>query len=280
MSSGLRGASDRSHPPHTRTVGEKATSNAARRIPPDSALSWVAPPHAYPVKWPGGRPRFSISVVSSSPVIVPAAIHEVTEAPVRILSGEEEARLILAAFRQQLDYVLDSFEGGFLFYYFGNLDQVSHMMWRAMDPDHPAHDPVADAPYRDTIEELYMEADKWVGITLERMPEDALLVVMSDHGFTSLLRSFNINTWLLQNGYMTLREGVPGPGGGAGPDRRQGLLEGLLLGNLLHEVRLQSVLIDTLPYRAHDEKGQEQRQAQHHLIGRHGLGADRAPQNG
>jgi predicted AlkP superfamily phosphohydrolase/phosphomutase len=36
------------------------------------------------------------------------------------------------------------------------------------------------------------------------MPEDALLVVMSDHGFTSLLRSFNINTWLLENGFITL----------------------------------------------------------------------------
>jgi hypothetical protein len=116
----------------------------------------------------------------------------------------EQARVAGDDIWAQYEYVLGKFEEGLLFYYVGNLDQTSHMMWRAMDPDHPAYDPVRDAPYRNTIEELYMEADEWVGITLERMPEDALLVVMSDHGFTSLLRSFNINTWLLENGFITL----------------------------------------------------------------------------
>ncbi len=116
----------------------------------------------------------------------------------------QQARFTADDVWAQYEYVLDNFNEGLLFYYVGNLDQTSHMMWRAMDPNHPAHDPVRDAPFRDTIENLYMEADEWVGITLDRMPEDALLVVMSDHGFTSLLRSFNINTWLLENGFITL----------------------------------------------------------------------------
>jgi predicted AlkP superfamily phosphohydrolase/phosphomutase len=116
----------------------------------------------------------------------------------------QQARFAADDIWNQYAYVLDNYEEGLLFYYVGNLDQTSHMMWRAMDPNHPAYDAVRDAPYRHTIENLYMEADKWVGITLERMPEDTLLVVMSDHGFTSLLRSFNINTWLLENGFITL----------------------------------------------------------------------------
>ena len=116
----------------------------------------------------------------------------------------QQARVAADDIWAQYEYVLDNFDEGLLFYYVGNLDLTSHMLWRAMDPDHPAHDPVADAPFRNTIEELYMEVDEWVGITLDRMPEDALLVVMSDHGFTSLLRSFNINTWLLENGFITL----------------------------------------------------------------------------
>ena len=45
-------------------------------------------------------------------------------------------------------YVLDRFRDGLLFYYFGNVDQVSHMMWRAMDPQHPAYDAARDAPLR------------------------------------------------------------------------------------------------------------------------------------
>ncbi len=114
------------------------------------------------------------------------------------LAAEENLR--------QYRYLLEHFESGFLFYYFGNLDQVSHMMWRTMDPDHPAHDPVADAPYRQVIEELYIEADAVVAETLRHLGDDETLIVMSDHGFTSWTRGFNLNTWLHQNGYIVLQD--------------------------------------------------------------------------
>lgn len=115
-----------------------------------------------------------------------------------------QAAMAHAEIRDQFDYVLDRFRGGFLFYYFGNLDQVSHMMWRAMDPEHPAHDPIADAPYANAIIDRYLEVDELVGETLDRLPEGTTLVVMSDHGFTSWRRAMNVNTWLLQNGFITL----------------------------------------------------------------------------
>ena len=54
------------------------------------------------------------------------------------IAGDENAR--------QYRYVLDHFNGGLLFYYFGNVDQVSHMMWRARDPQHPAYDAARDGP--------------------------------------------------------------------------------------------------------------------------------------
>jgi predicted AlkP superfamily phosphohydrolase/phosphomutase len=79
-----------------------------------------------------------------------------------------------------------------------------------MDPEHPAYDPEADPPFADVIPAIYEQMDAVVGHTLERMGEDTTLVVMSDHGFTSWRRSFHLNTWLVENGYMTLRD----------PDRR------------------------------------------------------------
>jgi predicted AlkP superfamily phosphohydrolase/phosphomutase len=79
------------------------------------------------------------------------------------------------------------------------------MMWRTMDSTHPAHDPVADAPYRNVIEELYVEADDIVGETLRSIDDDATLIVMSDHGFTSWTRAFNLNTWLRANGYIAFK---------------------------------------------------------------------------
>lgn len=115
-----------------------------------------------------------------------------------------QASMAAAENRRQYEYMLEGFEDGLLFYYFGNLDMVSHVMWRAIDPEHPAHDPVADRPYRQVIERLYVEADEIVGETLERMGENTTLIVMSDHGFAPWRRAFNLNTWLKDNGYLTL----------------------------------------------------------------------------
>ncbi len=113
------------------------------------------------------------------------------------MAGEE----VIAQYRE----VLAQFRSGLLFYYFGNLDQVSHMMWRSMDPGHPAYDPAADAPFKHAVEAVYEQLDGVVGYTLERMGEGTTLIVMSDHGFTSWRRSFNLNAWLRDNGYLALK---------------------------------------------------------------------------
>jgi predicted AlkP superfamily phosphohydrolase/phosphomutase len=125
-----------------------------------------------------------------------------------------QARLAGDENRMQYRYVLDQFEDGLLFYYFGNVDQIAHMMWRARDPGHPAHDPTLDPKYADVIEELYAGLDRIVGDTLDAIGADGTLVVLSDHGFTSWRRSFHLNTWLKQEGFLTLanpaREDDPG----------------------------------------------------------------------
>jgi predicted AlkP superfamily phosphohydrolase/phosphomutase len=106
----------------------------------------------------------------------------------------------------QFKYVLDEFEDGFLYYYFGNLDQISHMMWGPTDPDHPNYIEERDAPYADVIPSLYRTADEILGYALDHIDDDTLLVVMSDHGFTSWKRSFHLNAWLQQNGYLVARD--------------------------------------------------------------------------
>ncbi|HSC27026.1 MAG TPA: alkaline phosphatase family protein, partial [Vicinamibacterales bacterium] len=116
----------------------------------------------------------------------------------------EQARIAGGEVRRQYRHVLDEFRGGFLFYYFGNVDQVSHMMWRPMDPGHPAYDPAADDPYKQVVEDLYVELDAIVGETLSRLDSEDLLVVMSDHGFTSWRRAFHLNSWLRDSGYLVL----------------------------------------------------------------------------
>jgi predicted AlkP superfamily phosphohydrolase/phosphomutase len=114
----------------------------------------------------------------------------------------KQASMTAAENRRQLRWLLDEFMGGFLFFYFGHIDQVSHMMWGATDPTHPAHDSVADARYADVVEKLYVQADSIVGETLAQLDERDLLVVMSDHGFTSWKRAVNLNAFLEERGYL------------------------------------------------------------------------------
>jgi predicted AlkP superfamily phosphohydrolase/phosphomutase len=116
---------------------------------------------------------------------------------------EQQARLAGEEVQRQYGYVLDRFKNGLLFYYFGNGDQVAHMMWRAMDKDHPAYKP-ADARFEAVVRKLYEQFDVLVGRTLKRVDQGATLVVMSDHGFTSWRRAFHLNTWLKEQGYLTL----------------------------------------------------------------------------
>jgi predicted AlkP superfamily phosphohydrolase/phosphomutase len=118
----------------------------------------------------------------------------------------EQAHIAMAELRHQLPWFLEQFDRGLLFYYVGNGDLISHMMWRSMDPGHPAYDAERDAPYADVIPRVYEEMDALVSYTLDHMGDDTLLIVMSDHGFTSWRRVFHLNAWLHQNGYLKVKD--------------------------------------------------------------------------
>ncbi len=92
---------------------------------------------------------------------------------------------------------------------FDATDRIQHMFWRYIEEGHPADDG-SQNDCRDTIEELYVRNDALVGELLEKITDDDLLMVLSDHGFTSFRRGVNLNRWLLDNGYLTLKDGADG----------------------------------------------------------------------
>ncbi len=107
---------------------------------------------------------------------------------------------------QQFPYVLRRFDRGLLFYYWGNADLISHMMWRPMDPGHPAYDPVKDPPFADAVPSAYEQADRLVSYALDHSDKDTLVIAMSDHGFASWRRTFHLNAWLHQHGYLAVKD--------------------------------------------------------------------------
>jgi len=96
---------------------------------------------------------------------------------------------------------LDRTRRGVVACVFDTTDRVQHMFFRHMKNG---------GEYGRIIEELYIKADALVGKALSYVDKDTVLFVLSDHGFTSFERGVNLNTWLLENGYLTLKPDASG----------------------------------------------------------------------
>jgi predicted AlkP superfamily phosphohydrolase/phosphomutase len=115
----------------------------------------------------------------------------------------DKANMILEERIVQYRHALREFTSGCLFFYFGTPDQVSHIFWRDQDPMHPGRLDEQGDKYSKVIENTYIKMDALVGEAMAAVTDNDTLIVMSDHGFASFRRGFNLNTWLNQNGYIT-----------------------------------------------------------------------------
>ncbi len=105
---------------------------------------------------------------------------------------------------------LDRLRRGCLVCVFDATDRIQHMFWRDVDLTHPAGRGREQAPHRDAIRELYRHNDAMVGRVRQQLRAGDVLMVISDHGFTSFRRGVNLNQWLLREGYLVLKPGADG----------------------------------------------------------------------
>lgn len=84
-------------------------------------------------------------------------------------------------------------------------DRVGHMFWGYRDPKHPLYTPEKNAKYGRALEDTYIKMDGIVGNVMKRLQDGDVLMVMSDHGFHSFRTEFSVNTWLVRNGYLTIK---------------------------------------------------------------------------
>jgi predicted AlkP superfamily phosphohydrolase/phosphomutase len=90
---------------------------------------------------------------------------------------------------------------------FDGTDRIQHMYWRYIDPEHPAREGFGETRLRDAIPEHYERMDALVGKTLAACDDpDTLLLVISDHGFKTFRYGIDLNRWLIENGYLVLKE--------------------------------------------------------------------------
>ena len=117
----------------------------------------------------------------------------------------EQSHTVLAEHRRVFDLEFPKFKEGLFFFYFSSLDLNAHMEWRQTDPENPTYDGALAAQYGTALEEFYQQIDQVLGEILPRLDNDTTLIVLSDHGFAPYRKSFNLNTWLLQNGYIVMK---------------------------------------------------------------------------
>jgi predicted AlkP superfamily phosphohydrolase/phosphomutase len=105
---------------------------------------------------------------------------------------------------------LDRQRAGTLTCVFDATDRIQHMFWRYTEEGHPAARGRDPGPHKDAIERHYLHNDAFVGEVMGRLREGDMLMVLSDHGFTSFRRGVNLNAWLLANGYLKLKPQADG----------------------------------------------------------------------
>jgi len=114
---------------------------------------------------------------------------------------DEEAFLdqAWAFFEERRTMFLDALDldrSGLVACVFDTSDRIQHMFWGAGTGE--------GSPIR----AMYRRMDDLIGETVRRLRRGDLLLVMSDHGFSSFHTCVDMNRWLLEKGYLVLEDGV------------------------------------------------------------------------
>jgi len=89
------------------------------------------------------------------------------------------------------------------------VDRIHHGFWRYHAKDHRLYDP--DSKYKHAIRDYYRFLDDRIGELLEVIDDDTAVMIVSDHGAQTMHGAICVNEWLMQKGYLTLKEKPEAP---------------------------------------------------------------------
>ena len=130
-----------------------------------------------------------------------------------IARGHPEAGLekSLETIRQKTataKYLLKRGEWDCFMILFGESDGIAHHYWKYMDRDSPLFEE-HPAKLEDSILKVYQELDRQTAELIELLPEDANVLMMSDHGFGGIGDWLLYpNCWLREQGFLRFRGGA------------------------------------------------------------------------
>ncbi len=83
---------------------------------------------------------------------------------------------------------------------FMETDRLHHFMWQYMESE--------DSTYGPVFLDAYRQIDEIAGRIISQLHDDDRLIILSDHGFTSLTKEVYLNVWLEEQGFLCFHGGV------------------------------------------------------------------------
>ena len=84
------------------------------------------------------------------------------------------------------------------------VDRIHHGFWKFHDPKHAKFEP--GSKYENAIRDYYVYVDQKVGELLSHIDSETTVLVVSDHGAKAMVGGVCVNEWLMQKGYLHLKE--------------------------------------------------------------------------
>jgi predicted AlkP superfamily phosphohydrolase/phosphomutase len=122
--------------------------------------------------------------------------------PARFVHSVKEMEIERA---ESVTYLLQNKPWDLFIYVFETTDNLQHEVWHLLDETHPRHDPQLAAKVLPDIRDYYQTVDRLLGEMIEYVPDDALVVILSDHGFGPFHKFFHINNWLAELGLLKFK---------------------------------------------------------------------------
>lgn len=121
----------------------------------------------------------------------------------------QEVNAALDARIRTLFYLFDNETWDYLHLHVMETDRLHHFLWQQMEDGHPTYAPA--------FYDFYRRIDDMLGQLAAKLDDNTTLMWMADHGFCTIKKEVYVNRWLMDNGWLKLRN-TP-------PDRKKGLDE-------------------------------------------------------
>jgi predicted AlkP superfamily phosphohydrolase/phosphomutase len=105
------------------------------------------------------------------------------------------------------EHVLKTRKWDFAITVLNETDHIQHQLWHVIDPRHQDHDPAEHARFGSVIKDFYVHLDHEIGRLFALVPEDATVIVMSDHGHGPIYWWIHLNNLLAKEGLLAFKRG-------------------------------------------------------------------------